>query len=168
METRVQTEFQQLWEQTRSGLVRYMYCACRNWSDANDLAQECYLRALRNWARFDDKGSRQAWLFGIAHNTQVDWFRRQTRTRRVTAARTPGEGDATTAESNSDNLEVIWRAVSDLEGEQREVIHLRFAADLSYDQIADALGIPVGTVRSRLHRGLKTVRQQIEESNHGT
>ncbi|NLT76940.1 MAG: hypothetical protein GXX98_10490, partial [Planctomycetes bacterium] len=50
----------------------------------------------------------------------------------------------------------------------REIVHLRFAADLSYDQIAQMLGVPVGTVRSRLHRALKAIREQLEEHENGT
>jgi RNA polymerase sigma-70 factor (ECF subfamily) len=65
-------------------------------------------------------------------------------------------------------IEKIWDVVKDLNPEQSEVIHLRFAAGLNYAQIAHTLGIPIGTVRSRLHRGLKTVKEIIGERENGT
>jgi len=163
MDVNAQAEFQQLWEQTCERLVRYLYCSCRNWSDANDLAQDCYLGALRNWGRFDGTGSRQAWLFAIARNRQVDWYRRQSRSQQAVAASGPASASLFDTQPDRDDLEMIWHAVDNLEQEQREIIHLKFAAGLSYEEIAGALRIPIGTVRSRLHRGLKAVKEQIRE-----
>ena len=167
MAQRFEREFRRFWEQTRERVRAYMFCACSNTTDADDLAQECYVRALRNWDCFDGKGTRQAWLFAIARNTQVDWFRRRGREARLVAC-----GEAThpreTSEPVIDELEAIWKAVGGLGSEYQEAIHLRFAADLSYAEIAELLGVPIGTVRSRLHRGLKAVRERIEEQDHGT
>jgi RNA polymerase sigma-70 factor (ECF subfamily) len=64
-------------------------------------------------------------------------------------------------ESKVDRVERVWDAVKDLNAEHRQIIHLRFAAGLSYAQIAYALEVPIGTVRSRLHRGLKQIREHI-------
>ena len=144
-----------------------MFCACSNATDADDLAQECYLRALRNWDCFNGKGTRQAWLFAIARNTQVDWFRKRGREARL-AASNEGRRACETSEPVADEIEAVWKAVSNLGADCQEAIHLRFAADLSYAEIAETLGVPVGTVRSRLHRGLKAVREQTEEQDHGT
>jgi RNA polymerase sigma-70 factor (ECF subfamily) len=69
---------------------------------------------------------------------------------------------------NTDEIEAIWTVIRGLQPEQSEVIHLRFAAGLSYAEIADVLRIPVGTVRSRLHRGLNSVREQIGKEENGT
>ena len=162
----LQEEFGTFWEQTRDRVRAYMFCACTNSSDADDLAQECFLRALRNWRRFEGKGSRQAWLFAIARNTQVDWFRKRKREARLVDA-----GDATSWEvpqTGFDEVELVWETVSKLADEYREVIHLRFAADLSYMEMSEMLGVPIGTIRSRLHRGLKAVRKRIEDPENGT
>ena len=70
--------------------------------------------------------------------------------------------------SKINDVDKIWDVVKDLKTEQSEVIHLRFAAGLDYAQIAHTLGIPVGTVRSRLHRGLKAVKEQVGEWENGT
>jgi len=166
MAERPQKEFGRFWEQTRDRVRAYMFCACSNAADADDLAQECYLRALRNWSCFDGKGTRQAWLFAIARNTQVDWFRKRGRDARLLASEErlhPSKASSPIAE----DVEVIWQAVTHLATEYQEAIHLRFGADLSYAEIAEMLGVPVGTVRSRLHRGLKAIRERIEEQDHG-
>jgi RNA polymerase sigma-70 factor (ECF subfamily) len=160
----VTSEFQEFWAQTAERLRAYMFCSCESWADADDMVQDCYLRALRAWGQFDGTGSRQAWLFGIARRTCIDWFRRKNREALVVSSENMDEFDKAVAdESNLDHVERIWDAVRCLNAEQSQVIHLRFAAGLSYAQIAHALDVPVGTVRSRLHRGLKQIREHIGE-----
>lgn len=163
----VKREFQEFWTQTASKVRAYMFCACENWTDADDMAQDCYLRALRAWGQFDGKGSRQAWLFGIARRTRVDWFRRKKREGLVVHSENMDEFDTVdSGRSKVDRVERIWEVVKGLNTEQSQVIYMRFAAGLSYAQIAHALGIPVGTVRSRLHRGLKLIREHIGDCNN--
>lgn len=162
----VTTEFQELWAATAERLRAYMFCSSENWADADDMVQDCYLRALRGWGQFDAKASRQAWLFGIARRTCVDWFRRRKRQGAAMSLESLDElGAAASAEPAAENIsERVWDAVKSLNADQSQVIHLRFAAGLSYAQIAQALGIPVGTVRSRLHRGLEGIRERIRRS----
>jgi len=160
-------EFGRFWSQTCGKVRAYMFCASNSASDADDLAQECYLRAFRNWDRFDGRGSRQAWLFAIARNTQADWFRKRGRDARLLEQGRLAAGSEAAA-PDLDDTEALWQAVGRLRDEHREIVHLRFAADLSYDQIAQMLGVPVGTVRSRLHRALKAIREQLEEHENGT
>jgi RNA polymerase sigma-70 factor (ECF subfamily) len=64
--------------------------------------------------------------------------------------------------------EKVWDAVRKLDDKLSQVVHLRFAAGLSYAQIAHALDIPIGTVRSRLHRGLKIIRKKFRNLENGT
>jgi RNA polymerase sigma-70 factor (ECF subfamily) len=156
-----EAEFKELWGHTSSKIGAYMFCACGNRTDMDDLVQECYLRALRRWGQFDGRGSRQAWLFAIARRTRADWFRRKQRERVVAGLNDVSEASDGLKNPNTDRIETVWQAVNNLDDEQSEVVHLRFAAGLSYIEIAGALGIAVGTVRSRLHRALRTVRQQI-------
>ena len=156
-----EAEFKELWGHTSSKIGAYMFCACGNRADTDDLVQECYLRALRRWGQFDGRGSRQAWLFAIARRTRADWFRQRQRERVMADLNDVSEASDGLKKSNSDRIETVWQAVKNLDDEQSEVVHLRFAAGLSYVEIAGALGIAVGTVRSRLHRALRTVRQQI-------
>ena len=156
-----EAEFKELWGHTSSKIGAYMFCACGNQADTDDLVQECYLRALRGWGQFDGRGSRQAWVFAIARRTRADWFRQKQR-ERVAADLNNVNGPCDgLKKSDADRVETVWEVVKNLHDEQSEVVHLRFAAGLSYVEIAGALGIAVGTVRSRLHRALRTIRQQI-------
>jgi RNA polymerase sigma-70 factor (ECF subfamily) len=162
MTSRLESEFAGLWQKTHRRVRAYMVCACSNRSDAEDLAQECYVRALRSWARFDGRGSRDAWLFAIARNTHIDWLRRQGRQIRMLESCERSEPEVG-SQSHAGDAEQLWAAVEKLSDEHREVIRLRFAADLNYAEMSEALGLPVGTVRSRLHRGLKALRERTEE-----
>ena len=160
-------EFGRFWEQTCGKVRAYLFCACHDRHDAEDLAQECYLRALRNWGRYNGQGTRKAWLLAIARNTQVDWLRKRIRDRRVVERHSKQPVRQTEAASGLgfDDIEMIWQAVGDLPDEYKDVVHLRFAAELSYSEIADLLGVPIGTVRSRLHRGLKALREHIGDKD---
>lgn len=169
MRSKFKMEFDELWIQTAGKVRAYMFYACGSWPDADDMLQDCYLRALRGWCQFDGRASRQAWLFGIARRTCADWFR--TKKRKGAAANSANLDDfedGLLERSSADRIEAVWGAIKDLNAEQSEVVQLRFAADLSYAEIAQALGIPVGTVRSRLHRGLKAIREKIKEQEDGT
>jgi RNA polymerase sigma-70 factor, ECF subfamily len=143
----------------------YMFCMCRNSADADDLTQDCCLRALRAWYQFNGQGSRQAWLFGIARRTRVDWLRNK---KREISKSLEQQNKAVSEETNKNDVEKVWEAVKELNEEHKEVIHLRFAAGLSYEQIAHTLEIPVGTVRSRLHRGLKAIKENVGDWENGS
>jgi RNA polymerase sigma-70 factor, ECF subfamily len=155
-------EFVEFWEQTRDKVRAYMFCACRNSSDAEDLTQDCYVRAIRSWAAFEGTGTRQAWLFALARSTQVDWIRRRKRHRRAVAEQDGHEPQAVPVLAGAEDSEAIWKAVGRLSPDQREVIHLRFAAGLSYAEIAGMLGLPIGTIRSRLFRSLQALREWVK------
>ena len=157
-------EFERVWTQTADNVLAYMYCKCGRWADACDLLQNCYLRAFQGWENFDGRGTRNAWIFGIARKTCADWFRTKKRQDAVISLADMDEfNKAVCKNPNADEIEVIWSVVKGLDAEQREVIQLRFAAGLGYAEIAQTLDVPIGTVRSRLHRGLKEVREKIGE-----
>ncbi len=169
MQRKATIEFEQLWHDVAGRVRAYAFSMCRNWSDADDIVQDCYLRALKNWSQFDARGSRKSWLFGIARRACADWFRHN----RHSVAVLPAEhlsdcADNSLDKEKNDDAEAVWGAVKELKSEQADVINLRFAAQLSYADISQALGIPLGTVRSRLHRGLKAIRKKIKELENGS
>lgn len=164
MRSRFKTEFDELWAQTAANVRAYMFCAAGSWTDADDMLQDCYMRALRGWGQFDGRASRRTWLFGIARRARADWFRKMKRKTVPTSMTNLDYFEAGSGEwENADRIDTVWDAVKELGAEQGEVVHLRFAASLSYAEIARVLGVPVGTVRSRLHRGLKAIREKIKD-----
>ncbi|MHC4154928.1 MAG: RNA polymerase sigma factor [Planctomycetota bacterium] len=163
------TEIEELWSRTACRVRAYVIGMCGSHADAEDILQDCYLRAVRGWASFSGRGSRQAWLFGIARKACADWYRQKNRRASVVSVESLDEfGDNSLDRPDTDRIEAVWNAVENLNAEQKEVVHLRFAAGLSYAEMAQTLAIPIGTVRSRLHRGLKAVREQIREQENGT
>lgn len=140
MKDKFANEFKEFWTSTAGKVRAFMFCACENPADADDMTQDCCLRALRAWGQFDGRASRQAWLFGIARRARVDWLRKKKRENAAVGSQELEKiSEAVPEESNVNEIEKIWDAVKDLNAEYSEVIHLRFAAGLSYEQIAQAL-----------------------------
>ena len=169
MKDKFANEFQEFWTQAAGKVRAYMYCVCENSADADDMAQDCCLRALKAWEQYDGRASRQAWLFGIAKRTRVDWLRKKKRENTITdSKKLETQSEVTSEETNINKIDKVWDTVKNLNPEHSEIIHLRFAAGLSYEQIAHTLEIPIGTVRSRLHRGLKAIKENVGDLENGT
>lgn len=136
---------------------------------ADDVASETFVRAFASRARFDtSRGSALPWLLGIAVNLVARHYRTEERQLRA-YARTGvdaalGEEDA--ADSRLDAAAFKLRlaaALAELRAEERDALLLYAWAELGYDEIAEALGIPVGTVRSRLSRARAHVRERLTQ-----
>jgi RNA polymerase sigma-70 factor (ECF subfamily) len=161
-------EFQKFWNQSSGRIRAYMFCMCRSWADADDMTQDCFLRAFKAWEQFDGKAGRQAWIWGIAKRTRVDWYRKKQRDTALSRKHQDEYNNVDSSQHDSGDIDKVWDVIKKLSDERGEVIHLRFTAGLSYIQIAETLGVPVGTVRSRLHRSLKDIRNRIGDNKNGT
>lgn len=146
-------------------------------SRADDLAAETFVVAFRRRTAYDATyASALPWLFGIAVNLLRRHRRQEHRELRAYAraaselSRRPNESDAHAMPA--DLASQLANAVRSLKHRDRDVLFLYACADLSYAEISRALGIPVGTVRSRLARGRKQVRELLEgertRPNEGT
>lgn len=113
---------------------------------SEDIAQEIGARALVRWSRVESYA--EAWAARSAGNLALDQLRRR--------ARNPPQPPAA-SEATADRLDVV-RALRALPRRQREVVILRFLADLSEQQVADRLGCSVGTVKQHTHRALAALR----------
>lgn len=135
-----------------------------NRRDAEDLAQETYLRAWRALAKVREGGSVKAWLCSIARNACLDHLRRERRS--LLAPLLPGTDrpDGTDLHAVLEEREqraMLGCAIDRLPRPLREVLVLREYGELSYEQISDALGVAPGTVMSRLHRARARVARAI-------
>lgn len=141
-------------------LRRYARTLAGRAGDADELVQECLVRAIagtRLWARIRDP---RAYLFAIMHNVYVDWLasrRRQQSYIELQLAVHAGDS-CTEAQMVAVETKDLERALSYLPHEQREVVLMIGLEGMSYQQTAEALDIPVGTVMSRLSRGRATLR----------
>lgn len=140
---------------------------------ADELAAEAFVIAFRRRADFDpSRRSAAPWLFGIATNL-VSRQRRDERRRILAYARLQHEAEpdpAAEVVARADakgRAKAIARALAELEAADRDVLLLHALAELSYREIAEAIEIPIGTVRSRLHRARGQLRELLCASGQG-
>ncbi len=158
--------FQLIVDEHREAVFRLAYLLLGDADDAEDLAQETFIRALRYLHRYDPERALRPWLLSIAANLARN--RRRSLGRYWAALqRLAGQfpAESTTPESYSTQAfeaDALWRAVRGLNGAEQEIIYLRYFLELSVAETAEALGVQPGTVKSRLHRALKRLREVIE------
>ncbi len=129
---------------------------------AEDLFQETWLRAVRARARFDPRRRFSTWLFQIANNLCRDRFRRvrvERRQRETMQSEIRSSAGGPAAARLENQLDMRQR-VGALPDPLREVLVLRYYHDLSEAQMAEMLGVPRGTVKSRLHAAVGALRRQ--------
>ena len=149
--------FVDLYQARVTGFVRRMVA---NSDDAEDLAQETFLRAFQSFGRFDGRSSVRTWLFRIAHNLCIDRARRLDR--RVEEAPLVDSEDESAIDVSDarwqpdrilldDELrEAVDRGIASMSDKLRAVLLLHDREEMPYEEIGATLGIPVGTVKSRL------------------
>jgi RNA polymerase sigma-70 factor (ECF subfamily) len=137
----------------------------RNASDAQDLAQEVYLKAYKNISTLSELSLAKLWLFRIARNTCLN-FQKKHRLDHISAVEmTRKIKDPQTPESemiHQEQLRVLKGAIQNLPKKQRDVFILKEYGDLSYQEIAETLNIELGTVMSRLSRARQAIKEQIK------
>ena len=155
-------------------IFRLMRRLLGNRDQVEDLAQEVFIRAYRSLGSFKGESSFYTWLYKIALNTCRNYYR--------SMGRRP-EGSVVESESILDNIESnrvnpekeafrteFWDTVKgslhELPPEQREAIVLCDLEGLSYEEMSNVIGIPVGTVRSRVFRGRRALQQRLEPYLH--
>jgi RNA polymerase sigma-70 factor (ECF subfamily) len=148
-------------------LRRYAWALLRDEAAADDLVQDCLERALSRWQLRRRDGNLRAWLFAILHNRFIS-DRRRDRRRGVPLPLEEGSETAAVADAESAVVRRdLLEALALLPEEQRAVVLLVGVEDLSYEDAARALGIPIGTVMSRLSRGREKLRRYIEGERPG-
>src|ERR687885_891099 len=164
--------FEELVRRYQRPIVSYVYRMTGDYESALDLTQDVFIKVYGSLARYRSEYKFSTWIYRIAHNTAIDHLRRQTTREQELSARTPeGEtyerpvaSDAPTPEQLSERAErraEIEDVIQQLPPSYRELIVLRHAHDLSYDEIAEVTGLPLGTVKNRLFRAREAMRQQF-------
>lgn len=128
---------------------------------AEELLQETFVVVVRDFAAMKAAASPRAWLLGIAHNL-LRSHRRASAVRRMLPL--PPEQAAEDTEPEDPRIDAVRRALAKLPEAQQEALELRLDQDMSYAEIAEALGIPVGTVRSRIHLAVAALREWAAEA----
>jgi RNA polymerase sigma-70 factor (ECF subfamily) len=148
---RRQDEFEQIALRHTSGLLRFARRLTGDSAAAEDLVQESLLKAWRSFHQFQPETNARAWLFRIVVNCWYGWARKI----KVLAMPAPAP-----PESVLDALE-ISQALDQLPAEQRAVIVLAVVEGFTCREIADIVGVPIGTVMSRLSRARQAMREKL-------
>jgi RNA polymerase sigma-70 factor (ECF subfamily) len=139
--------------------------------DARDVCQETFLRAFRALKGFRGQAKFSSWLYRIALNLCRDWMRRERRTPVVQVLEDVDLIDLATAREPSESIEdrvarhdltrIVERAMALLPEEQRTAIVLKEYHGLTFQEIADLVGCPLSTVKTRLYQGLAVLRREL-------
>jgi RNA polymerase sigma-70 factor (ECF subfamily) len=149
-------------------LYNFARWLAQNSHDAEDLVQETYLKALRSFASFRYGTNFRAWMFQILRNTFLS--SRTRLDRRMTVAMDSEEGEPELVANTKtpetilmirSNSHLVQCAIEDLPVHYRETLLLCEVEEMSYQEIAEVLSIPIGTVMSRLARARKAVRESL-------
>lgn len=137
----------------------------RNREDAEDLTQEAFLRAHDRLASLRDAAAFRLWLLRIAHHLCLDWLKSRRRGQALDELpdELAGGSELAAAAERAQEAEAVRRAVLDLPPPYREAITLRYNEGLSYAEIAEVMGIPIGTVRTHLFRGKAALRERLTQ-----
>ena len=157
------SSFHNLIEHEIPRLRRYARALTRNPDRADDLVQETLLRAIRKSHLWQPGTDIRAWLFTIMHNHHVNMVRSVMRQDAMLDIEDMSSSLVATSDPTaSRQLRELERALACLPDEQREVILLVGLEEMSYQETAQVLGVPVGTVRSRLSRGREALRRLMD------
>lgn len=156
------SSFEDLLEPQITRLRRYARALTRDAHRADDLVQDTLVRALIKQDRWKAGTNLRAWLFTLMHNQYVNDLRRANRDGgAIDIEEISSSLVATTDPTASRQLYELDRALGQLPMEQREVILLVGLEGFSYEDAAEILAVPIGTVRSRLSRGRDSLRRQF-------
>ena len=164
-------------ERYNGSLFRYLVRMTDQPADAEDLAQEAFLRAYLSLASYDPSYRFSTWLFRIATNLAINRIKSaskivsldEMRDRREQRDEPPPEFADSSIDSRPDLsaeraevVRMIRRCLQELPPDYRAVVALRHIAELSYNEISDSIGLPLNTVRTRLHRGRERLGECLE------
>jgi RNA polymerase sigma-70 factor (ECF subfamily) len=160
-----------LMERYQHRLYRYLLRIVREPATAEDLFQQTWLRVMERIKSYNPQHNFEGWLFALAHNLAIDFLRRY-RPESLDEPLASGDSQVETIAGSSpgalDQLlareRTAWLAecMGELPAVFREVLTLRFEEEMRLEEIAGVLALPLGTVKTRLHRALKHLRRAVE------
>jgi len=157
--------FDVLVDRYRAPVVRLAYRLTRDADEAKDIAQDAFFRAYRRLADFHPDRPFSRWLFVIARNASLDALRRRRRAAALGSDGNPQhEPGPEEIALRNDEAERVRQALEALPDRYRLVLELYYVSGLRYREIAVALGIPIGTVKTFLSRAKRQLREELEST----
>lgn len=164
-----ETEFDRLTNQFLPAVYRFVFSLVKNQADAEDITQETFVKAWRNFYQFDRQRNFQAWIFTIAKNVAFDWLKKKSPTpfsqfdddnggnqlvdKLIDTEPLPSE-----LLERVDATKVLTEALNKLAVEKRLVVLLYHYYDYNFKEIAEIISEPIDSVKSRYRRALQTLR----------
>src|SRR6476646_8777498 len=165
--------FEELVRRYQRPISAYVYRMVGNYESALDLTQEIFIKVYNSLRRYRSEFKFSTWIYKIAHNSAVDHLRRiNTREQSLISGpegdhfELPIESTRPSPEQESERKErriEIEAVVRTLQANHRELVILRHSQDLTYEEIVEVTGLPLGTVKNRLFRAREMMRQQFVE-----
>jgi RNA polymerase sigma-70 factor (ECF subfamily) len=165
--------FEELVRRYQRPISAYVYRMVGDYESALDLTQEIFIKVYNSLRRYRSEFKFSTWIYKIAHNSAVDHLRRTTTREQSIIGGTesesfelPIESGRPSPEQESERKErriEIEAVIRSLPGNYRELVILRHSQDLTYEEIVEVTGLPLGTVKNRLFRAREMMRQQFVE-----
>ncbi|MBT2698897.1 RNA polymerase sigma factor SigX [Bacillus sp. ISL-40] len=164
--------FDELYQKYHHDVFQFLLYMVRNKEHAEDLVQEVYIRVFKSYRRFEGKSSEKTWLFSIARNVAIDFFRKQKGWKERLLEKFDWstdqlkDGYPIPEEITVQKEEIRWvyNCLEYCTMDQRAVIILRYIQDLSIAETAQALGWTESKVKTTQHRSLKVLKKHMEMS----
>jgi RNA polymerase sigma-70 factor (ECF subfamily) len=160
-----QKAFEKLFLRYKDAIFYFLLRIVNNRTDAEDLTLECFGKAFRNINQYSTKYAFSTWLFRIASNTSIDFIRKKKKniikleTRDESNMNLPSFESKTPSPEqqiiNKQNAKYMRQKVSQLKDRYRILIELRYFKEYSYEEIAQELNLPIGTIKAQLFRARK-------------
>lgn len=157
-------QFDAFYRDQHARLLRVMVLTLDDRDLAIEATDEAMTRAFDRWATVSRHGNPEGWTYRVAMNWAKNRLRRRWREVRDDAA----DHLVVSSDEHAVSDPAVHRAVSALPPKLRAVVVLRYYLDWSTEQVADALGVPRGTVKSRLHRALSQLSETVERDHEAT
>lgn len=156
--------FAALYEALVDAVYRYFYWNLSSPEEAEDLTQEVFARCLAHIAAFDARRAAfRSWVFRIAHNLLVDHLRRGGRTRELPVELEAGQAPPADMVEEEERRHAVWSVLKELPEAQRQVIVMKYFAEMSNEEVGEALGRSPGAVNALQHRALRKLGSILEK-----
>ncbi len=164
-----ESDFEELVRRYQRPIAAYVYRMVGDYDAALDLTQEVFIKVYASLSRYRPEFKFSTWIYKIAHNAAIDHLRRYA-TREAVANSEDNRADGAVESrrlspeqesERSERCSEIEMVVQLLPAPYRELILLRHAQDLSYEEIAEVTGLPLGTVKNRLFRAREAMREHL-------
>ena len=165
------TVFEELYEKYHHDVFQFLFYMVKNRETAEDLVQEVYIRVLKSYSKFQGNSSEKTWLFSIARNVAIDWFRKQKNWKQ----RLIDKFDWTEQQIKDDQpfpeeitlqkeeVRLIMNSLNKCTFDQRVVVIMRYFNELSISETAEALNWTESKVKTTQHRALKALKGNLQE-----